>query len=146
MSEIPAHIRGDGASKEPAKPAAGSNALRIFDSGKKKEIAPSPTEEAGVLGKIIDAIKTVCDPEIPINLYDLGLIYKIDFKPESGIVMIEMTLTSPNCPVADSLPNAVREVVRGVEGVNHCAVKMVWEPKWGREKMSDEALLALGLI
>ncbi len=146
MSDIPAHIRGDSAGKEPIKPAASAGALRIFDSAKKKEIPASPTAETGMLGKIIDAIKTVYDPEIPVNLYDLGLIYLIDYKPESGIVMIDMTLTSPNCPVADSLPNAVREVVRGVEGVNHCAVKLVWEPKWGREKMSDEALLALGLI
>ena len=144
MSGIPAHIRGDG--QKPAKPAGAGSSMRIFDSAKKKEIAPSPTAETGVLGRIIDAIKTVCDPEIPINLFDLGLIYNIEYKPESGIVMIDMTLTSPNCPVADSLPNAVREVVRGVEGVSHCAVKMVWEPKWGREKMSDEALLALGLI
>lgn len=146
MSDIPAHIRGDAPDKEPVKPATSGNALRIFDSAKKKEIPASPTAETGMLGKIIDAIKTVYDPEIPVNLYDLGLIYLIDYKPESGIVMIDMTLTSPNCPVADSLPNAVREVVRGVEGVNHCAVKLVWEPKWSRDKMSDEALLALGLI
>jgi FeS assembly SUF system protein len=146
MSDIPAHIRGDAAGKEPVKPAASGGAMRIFDSAKKKEIPASPTVETGMLGKIIDAIKTVYDPEIPVNLYDLGLIYLIDYKPESGIVMIDMTLTSPNCPVADSLPNAVREVVRGVEGVAHCAVKLVWEPKWSRDKMSDEALLALGLI
>lgn len=120
--------------------------IRIFDSGRKKLVPPSPTAETGLRGRIIDAIKAVYDPEIPVNLYDLGLIYRIELDEAAGAAEIDMTLTSPNCPVADSLPNAVQAATLGVEGMKACKVKLVWEPKWDRSKMSDEALLALGLI
>ncbi|MDG5800451.1 SUF system Fe-S cluster assembly protein [Marinilabiliaceae bacterium ANBcel2] len=94
---------------------------------------------------IIHAIKTVFDPEIPVNIYDLGLIYEIDVK-EDGKVKIVMTLTSPNCPVADSLPEEVHDVVAGVKGVKEVELKMTFDPPWNRDMLSDEALLELGLL
>ena len=120
--------------------------MRIFDSGNEKNrIAASPTQETGLLGNIIDAIKTVWDPEIPVNLYDLGLIYRIDLD-DAPTVRITMTLTNVNCPVADELPRQVQAAAQSVDGVDDCKVSLVWDPPWTRDKMSEEALFALGLI
>ena len=94
---------------------------------------------------IVDAIKTVYDPEIPVNIYDLGLIYEVDVK-EDGKVRIVMTLTSPNCPVAESLPQEVHDVVADLEGVSSVEVNMTFDPPWDRDMLSDEALLELGLL
>ena len=94
---------------------------------------------------IINALKTVYDPEIPVNIYDLGLIYEVDVQ-EDGKVRIVMTLTSPNCPVAESLPEEVRDVVAGVEGVTSAEVNMTFVAPWDRDMLSDEALLELGLL
>ena len=94
--------------------------------------------------KIISAIKKIYDPEIPVNIYELGLIYKIEVKDDNKI-NIEMTLTSPNCPVAESLPNMVKDNILGVEGVKDVDLKIVWDPPWTKEKMSDAAKLELNL-
>ncbi len=94
---------------------------------------------------IVNAIKTVYDPEIPVNIYDLGLIYEVDVK-EDGKVRIVMTLTSPNCPVAESLPQEVHDVVADLEGVTSVDVNMTFDPPWDRDMLSDEALLELGLL
>lgn len=94
---------------------------------------------------IVNAIKNVYDPEIPVNVYDLGLIYKIDIMDE-GKVQVTMTLTSPNCPVAESLPEEVHDVVAGVKGVTKVEVIMTFDPPWSREMLTDEALLELGLM
>ncbi len=94
---------------------------------------------------IINAIKTVYDPEIPVNIYDLGLIYEIDVN-EEGAVKIVMTLTSPNCPVAESLPLEVQETVRDLPGVTDVQINMTFDPPWDRDMLSDEALLELGLL
>ncbi|MEN8222012.1 MAG: SUF system Fe-S cluster assembly protein [Acidobacteriota bacterium] len=94
---------------------------------------------------IIDVIKTVYDPEIPLNIYDLGLIYKIDIDEKKN-VRIEMTLTSPNCPVADSMPNEVGEKVGNVEGVKSAYVELVWDPPFNKDMMSEEARLLLGIF
>ncbi|GAO28014.1 SUF system Fe-S cluster assembly protein [Geofilum rubicundum] len=94
---------------------------------------------------IVNAIKTVYDPEIPVNIYDLGLIYEVDVK-EDGKVRIVMTLTSPNCPVAESLPQEVHDVVADLEGVTSVDVSMTFDPPWDRDMLSDEALLELGLL
>jgi FeS assembly SUF system protein len=127
--------------------------LRIFDSGSQDHrVEPSETPDPTSLrGRIIDAIKTVYDPEIPVNLYDLGLIYSIAFDesadgPHGVPVHIEMTLTSPACPVAHILPENVRDAARSVVGVGEVVVKMVWEPRWSKDMMCDEAKLHLGLL
>ena len=94
--------------------------------------------------KIIAEIKKVYDPEIPVNIYDLGLIYKIDIKNENE-AYIEMTLTSPNCPVADSLPRMVKENISSIEGIIKVDLKLVWNPPWTKDMMSEEAKLELNL-
>ena len=94
--------------------------------------------------KIIDEIKKIFDPEIPVNIYELGLIYNIDVN-EDKKVYIEMTLTSPNCPVAESLPNMVKENILKVNGVKDVDLKLVWDPPWTKDKMSETAKLELNL-
>jgi len=96
-------------------------------------------------GKIIKAIKTCYDPEIPVDIYELGLIYdiRIDSKKVAHIIM---TLTSPSCPVAGSLPGEVEEKVKSVEGIQDADVEVVWDPPWTMEMMSEEARLELGLM
>ena len=95
--------------------------------------------------QIIMAIKTVEDPEIPVDIYELGLIYDIDIKTNKD-VEITMTLTSPNCPVAESLPEEVRSKVENLQSVNKCNVNIVFEPTWDMNYMSDEAKLELGML
>lgn len=94
---------------------------------------------------VINAIKTVYDPEIPVNVYDLGLIYEVDVSAD-GKVGIVMTLTSPNCPVAESLPAEVKETVADLPGITNVEVNMTFDPPWDRDMLSDEALLELGLL
>ena len=117
--------------------------------------APPPTEEVerpaatendpALVERVLEAMKTVRDPEIPVNLVDLGLIYEL-IANKDGIVYIEMTLTTPSCPVAGALPGQVRDAVADVEGVNDVRVKLVWSPPWDKERMSEEAKLELGLL
>ena len=95
--------------------------------------------------KIIEMLKTCFDPEIPVNIYDLGLIYNLDIT-DSGEVSIDMTLTSPNCPAIESLPNEVKEKVNSVDGVEKTDINLVWDPPFTMELMSDEAKLSLGLL
>ena len=94
--------------------------------------------------KIVDALRTIFDPEIPVNIYELGLIYGIDIDPQCD-VKVDMTLTSPMCPVAESLPPEVEMRVSKVEGVGKVAVTVVWEPTWTPDKMSEAAKLQLGM-
>jgi FeS assembly SUF system protein len=94
---------------------------------------------------IVAAISTVFDPEIPVNIYELGLIYKIEADAESR-VHVDMTLTSPACPSAQQLPSEVRYKVKAVEGVSDCTVDVVWEPPWTKEMMSETAKLTLGMF
>jgi FeS assembly SUF system protein len=103
------------------------------------------TEKFAIEERIIEMLKTVFDPEIPVNVYDLGLIYKIDVQ-ENGIVLIDMTLTAPNCPAADFIMEDVRQKVESVEGVNTAAVNLVFEPEWDKDMMSEEAKLELGFL
>ena len=95
--------------------------------------------------KIIDALKTVFDPEIPVDLYELGLIYKCEVTPENDVI-IQMTLTTPNCPVADEMPKKVKEAVIAVDGVNNVAVDLIWDPPWDMSRMSDVARLELDMM
>ena len=95
--------------------------------------------------KIVDMLKTVFDPEIPVNVYDLGLIYKIDVS-EVGEVSIDMTLTAPNCPAADFIMEDVRQKVESIDGVNSATINLVFEPEWDKDMMSEEAKLELGFL
>ncbi|MBR1769473.1 MAG: DUF59 domain-containing protein [Bacteroidales bacterium] len=95
--------------------------------------------------RIIQELKTIFDPEIPVNIWDMGLIYKIDIDKDY-FVLIEMTLTAPNCPEAEHLVVEVEEKVKQVEGVKNLQVKLVFEPEWDIRKLSDEAKLELGLL
>lgn len=101
--------------------------------------------QEGLENGIIEVIRTCYDPEIPVNLYDMGLIYGIGIDPE-GMVWIDMTLTSPHCPVAESLPIEVRERVRMCPGVKDVHVEIVWDPTWDLEMMSEAARLELGMM
>jgi FeS assembly SUF system protein len=107
---------------------------------------PAATENDPVLvERVLEAVKTVRDPEIPVNIVDLGLIYEL-IANKDGVVYIEMTLTAPACPVAGEMPGQVRDVVAEVEGVNDVRVKLVWTPPWDKDRMTEEAKLELGLM
>jgi FeS assembly SUF system protein len=100
----------------------------------------------GLEGRVIAALRTVYDPEIPVNIYDLGLVYGLQVDELAGQVQIRMTLTAPGCPVAQTFPATVEGVVDAVEGVNDARVELVWEPPWSRDRMSEAARLDLGMI
>ncbi len=95
--------------------------------------------------KVIEALRTIFDPEIPVNIYDLGLVYQIDVD-ENKMVHIVMTLTTPNCPVAESLPEEVMEKLQKIEGVSAVEVNLTFDPPWSQDNLSEEARLELGLI
>ena len=97
-----------------------------------------------IRNKVIEQIKKIYDPEIPVNIYDLGLIYKIEVD-EKNKVNIDMTLTSPNCPVAESLPKEVKDNIMKIDGVSDVNLNLVWEPPWNKDKMSEAAKLELNL-
>ena len=97
-----------------------------------------------IKNKVIDKIKKIYDPEIPVNIYELGLIYKIEVDKKNK-VDLDMTLTSPNCPVAESLPNQVKEDIMELEEVSDVNLKIVWEPPWDKDKMSEAAKLELNI-
>ncbi|MDP3705090.1 MAG: SUF system Fe-S cluster assembly protein [Legionellaceae bacterium] len=108
--------------------------------GLKKKQDNEALKEAVILG-----LKTVFDPEIPVNIYDLGLIYDIAIDDKQH-VHVQMTLTSPGCPVAQTFPGTVEKAVNEVEGVTDCTVELVWEPPWDQERMSEAARLELGIF
>jgi FeS assembly SUF system protein len=95
--------------------------------------------------KVIDVIKTIFDPEIPVNIYDLGLVYRVDILPINN-VQVTMTLTAPSCPAAQSLPIEVDQKIREIEGVNDVHVQVTWDPPWDKSMMSEEAQLELGWL
>lgn len=94
---------------------------------------------------VIAALKTVYDPEIPVNIYDLGLIYEVSINEEQH-AHIQMTLTTPGCPVAQTFPGTVEQAVNQVEGISDCTVELVWEPPWTQERMTEAARLELGIF
>lgn len=113
---------------------------------KEKPKAASPGEPGGALYEaVVDALKDIYDPEIPVNIYDLGLIYGVDVG-DDGDVAVTMTLTTPHCPVAESMPGEVELRVGSVPGVRDAEVNLVWDPPWGPDKMTDEARLELGML
>lgn len=117
---------------EPAAESPGAAAAASVD--------PSDLENG-----IVEALKSVFDPEIPVNIYELGLIYDVDIQAE-GVVQVKMTLTSPGCPVAGSLPGEVKDKVAGVPGVTSVDVELVWDPSWNPSMMSEAARLELGMF
>ncbi|WP_121629748.1 SUF system Fe-S cluster assembly protein [Tropicibacter alexandrii] len=107
-------------------------------------IAPSSTDHP-LYDSVVEACRTVYDPEIPVNIYDLGLVYTIDIS-EGGEVRVIMTLTAPGCPVAGEMPGWLAEAIGPVPGVSHVDVEITWDPPWGMDMMSDEARLELGFM
>lgn len=95
--------------------------------------------------EVIDLLKTIFDPEIPVNIYELGLIYKVEITPSFN-ALVEMTLTTPACPVAESLPGEVKDRIKGIPEINEVFVDLVWEPQWNMDMMSEEAKLQLGML
>lgn len=111
-----------------------------------KPTADDPTQPGGALyDGIIDALKDIFDPEIPVNIYDLGLIYGVEVT-EGGHAVVTMTLTTPHCPVAESMPGEVELRVSAVPGIATADVNLVWDPPWDPQKMSDDAKLELGML
>ena len=110
------------------------------------QVTPHTSDESISLDEnIVEALRGVYDPEIPVNIYDLGLIYKVDIS-DSGTVNIDMTLTAPGCPVAETFPGIVEQTVESVDGVTEAHVELVWDPPWTMDKMTEEARLELGLM
>lgn len=119
--------------------AGGDDAVANAGTPKPPEV-PAADKEAAVV-----ALKSVFDPEIPVNIYDLGLIYDVSVD-DAGAATVVMTLTTPACPVAASMPQEVADTVAAVEGIGEVEVQLIWEPAWTPERMSDEARLALGMF
>lgn len=101
-------------------------------------------DDSTLAANVIDALREIYDPEIPVNIYDLGLIYKVQI--EDGAADVDMTLTTPGCPVAQSFPGMVESSIRKVPGVKSAKVNLVWDPPWTQDKLTEEARLQLGLI
>lgn len=119
----------------------GADADAIARTGRPLE----PGTEVAGWDRVVEALRTVYDPEIPVNIYDLGLIYRLDIAAD-GKVSIDMTLTAPGCPVAGSMPNMVADAVADVEGVGEVEVKLVWDPPWTPARMSEDARMALDIV
>ena len=109
------------------------------------EPAPDPADGRSLEERVVEALKTVHDPEIPVNIYELGLIYNLDVGGD-GSVAVAMTLTTPHCPAAASMPADVERVVQAVPGVGAVKVEVVWEPPWSKDRMSEAARLELGFF
>ena len=111
-----------------------------------KKLEPDPTEPGGALVEaVVEALKSIYDPEIPVDIYELGLIYDVAVSAD-GDAVVQMTLTTPNCPVAESMPGEVELRVLAVPGIRDSEVRLVWDPPWDPSKMSDEARLELGML
>ena len=117
--------------------------LAGFLAGEKEEPAAGPGSD--LQATVVEALKSIYDPEIPVDIYELGLIYDVEIS-EDGDAVVTMTLTTPHCPVAESLPNEVELRVLSVPGIRDSEVKLVWDPPWDPSKMSDEARLELGML
>ena len=122
-------------------PSAPADADGVFHAGEPIDVAKTPVADKEA---VANALRTVYDPEIPVNIYELGLVYDIDIDAEGGCV-IKMTLTAPGCPVAGILPGQVAEAAASVDGIGEVAVHLVWDPPWDMSRMSDEARVALNM-
>lgn len=136
-----AHGEGEGSGEGTAAATAGEGAAETGT-----ETSPERLAEVQALGeKVIEVLRTIHDPEIPVNIFDMGLVYRIDVEDDNTVV-IDMTLTTPHCPVAETLPIEVERRVSGIEGVKACRVNIVWDPPWHPGMMSEEARLELGFF
>lgn len=115
-----------------------------FDFSRQEEPAPAERPDRDLESRLLAVLRSIYDPEIPVNIVDLGLIYDLKIGPD-GAVVVAMTLTTPNCPVAASMPSQVETAVKGVEGVASARVELVWTPPWSPDRMTEEARLELGL-
>jgi FeS assembly SUF system protein len=107
---------------------------------------PATVASTGLRERVIDVLRTIYDPEIPVNIYDLGLIYALEIDESVGHVRILMTLTAPGCPVAQTFPGTVQQAVEQVDGVQEAEVELVWDPPWDKSRMTPEARLQLGMM
>jgi FeS assembly SUF system protein len=128
-------------------PASSFERKRDYLEGFLSQKAPETAEAAGgdLYEAVVEALKDIYDPEIPVNIYDLGLIYNVEVTPEHH-AKIKMTLTTPHCPVAESMPGEVELRVGSVPGIGDAEVELVWDPPWDPQRMSDEAKLELGML
>ncbi len=135
----------DEAPQVPKAPAIGRTPDYLEGFLRKPATAAPAAEPGGDLYEnVIQALREIFDPEIPVNIYDLGLIYGVDI--DEGHVIVTMTLTTPHCPVAESMPGEIEMRVGAVPGVGSAEVNLVWDPPWDPQKMSDEAKLELGML
>jgi FeS assembly SUF system protein len=134
--------------KPDSTPASPANAAAAADAATPAGSAAPPAVPADELARLTDeivaALKTVYDPEIPADIYELGLIYKVDIAEDRGVT-VDMTLTTPNCPSAAELPHMVEDAVASVPGVRETKVNLIWDPPWDPSRMSDEARLVLNM-
>ena len=139
--EAPPKVRVDN------PPASGERQRDYLDGFLAANPTPIAAGEPGgnLYDAVVDALKEIYDPEIPVNIYDLGLIYGVDVTDEAHVV-VTMTLTTPHCPVAESMPGEVELRVGAVPGVGDAQVNLIWDPPWDPQKMSDEAKLELGML
>ena len=144
MSSTESDIPPAPASSEAVDAASETDDTSDKDNPPSVSLTSAATDET-LLDRVIAGVREVYDPEIPLNIYDLGLIYRVDINDERQVA-IDMTLTSPMCPVAGSLPGEVEMAARGVDGVAEVVVELVWDPPWGPEVMSEAARLELGIF
>jgi|SRR5437762_2809181 len=120
--------------------------LKPRNDAERHSETPASSVEVGALERqVIAALRTIYDPEIPVNIYDLGLVYELNVST-AGTVRLRMTLTAPGCPVAQTFPGMVERAIRSVPGVTDAHVELVWDPPWSRERMSEAARLELGMM
>ncbi len=141
--EAPPKARVEDVETAPEKLERKRDYLEGFLATKPAEVAPGAVG-GDLYEAVINALKDIFDPEIPVNIYDLGLIYNVEI--DEGHVMVTMTLTTPHCPVAESMPAEVELRVGAVPGVGDAEVNLVWDPPWSPQNMSDEARLELGML
>ena len=127
--EMPDDVSGQVLDQTPAAPSAESPAV----------------DNETLMEQVLDAIRTVYDPEIPVNIWELGLVYRVDVDSEQN-VQVDMTLTAPSCPVAGEMPMQVQQVIENIDAVKSCKVELVWEPSWHPGMMSEEAKVALDMF
>jgi FeS assembly SUF system protein len=126
-----------------ANPPKNLNETNLVDRALDQTKTP---QQKLIAEKVIEALRTVYDPELPVNIYDLGLIYDVDVDADTSAVYVQMTLTAPGCPVAGSLPGEVQKKIQSIPGVPQAVVELVWDPPWTKDRMSEIALLELGML
>lgn len=122
--------------------------MDIMDNTEETNSAPQvqTDEELRITEKAVELLKTVFDPEIPVNVYDLGLIYRIEYEPSDKVLHVDMTLTAPSCPAADFIMEDVRQKLVSIEGPEKVDLRLVFEPEWNNDMMTEEAKLELGFL